>query len=243
MQNQSKVVLILSVVLFCVGLLLGAVFTVATVWADLEAALFDPAIDADQALSSLRCPVLITPQESGTVSATFANSSGMALLRTIRAHVSYGFATLIREEEAKFVLEPGETRRVEWAVTGKDAAWRHFVLVRVHELRNSPLPSRTGSCGILVLNVPGLTGNQVVALAVTTAVLGMVVAVVLWAAGRRSSTRPVPDLTRRMSILAALVLVAMALSSTGRWMAGGLLIIFAGLLLVTMVTWAISRAT
>jgi len=243
MQNQSKAVLILSAVLFCMGLVLGVAFTVATVWADLEAALFDSALAADEALSSLRCPVLITSQESGTVAATFANSSGMALLRTVRAHISYGFATLIREEEEQFVLEPGESRQVKWAVTAEDAAWRHFVLVRVHELRNSPLPSRTGSCGILVLNVPGLTGSQVVLLTGATAVLSMVVSVVLWAAGRRASTRPVPDLTRSMSILAGLVLAAMAISATGQWMVGGLLIIFSALLLVTMVTWAISRAT
>jgi len=242
-QDSSKTVLILSAVLFCLGLLLGGAFTVATVWADLEAALFDPSLDADEALSSLRCPVLITGQETGQVSATFANSSSRALLRTVRAHISYGFVTLMREEEEQFTLEPGESRRLEWAVTAEDAAWRHFVLVRINELRNSPLPSRTGTCGILVLNVPGLSGNQVVFLAGATAVLSMIVGVVLWAAGRRAASKQVPDLTRSMSVLVALMLAAMVISSRGQWMVGGLLLIFSALILVTMVTWAISRAT
>ena len=132
---------------------------------------------------------------------------------------------------------------MEWTVTAEDAAWRHFILVRVHELRNAPLPSRTGSCGILVLNVPGLTGGQVVFLMAATAVLSLAVSLVLWVAGQRASTRPVPDLTRRMGLLAAVVLAAMALSAGGRWLAGGLLAILTALLTVTMVTWAVSRAT
>jgi len=243
MQIHSKTVLILSVVLLTIGLVLGSVYSAASVWADLEASLFDSSLDADEALSSLRCPMLITPQESGIVAATFANPSGQALLRTVRAHISYGFATLMREEEERFVLESGESRRLEWAVTAEDAAWRHFVLVRIHELRNSPLPSRTGSCGVLVLNVPGLTGNQIVALAAATAVLSMAVGIVLWAAGRRASSTPVPDLTRSMSVLAAVVLAAMVISSAGQWMVGGLLMIFAALLLVTMITWAVTRAS
>ncbi|MBM4429581.1 MAG: hypothetical protein FJ026_04430 [Chloroflexi bacterium] len=243
MHNQSKWVLVLSAVLFSVGFLLGLAFTIANVWADFEAVLFDPSVGAEAALSSLRCPVLITPQESGTVVATFSNPSELALLRTVRAHISHGFATLMREESERFVLEPGQSRQVVWTVTAADAAWRHFILVRVHELRNYPLPSRTGSCGILVVNVSGLTGNQIVALTAATAVLSMAVSVVLWMAGRRASSGPIPDLTRNMVLLAAIVLAAMLISFTGRWLAGGLLAIVVVLLAVTMTAWAASRAT
>lgn len=234
---------ILSVVLFSVGLVLGMVFSAGALWADLEAFLFDPPISVDEPLKTLRCPVIITAQESGTVSATFTNPSDRAVLRLVRAHISRGFASLMREVENQFELEPGATHKVEWAVTADDAAWGHFILVRVHVLRNNPLPSRSGSCGVLVVNLPGLTGNQVVVLPFVVSLLTMVIGIGLWAARSKSSEGRIPDLTRPMSGLAAIVLAAMVASLLGWWVVGGLLFLLALIITISVATWAVARAT
>jgi hypothetical protein len=234
---------ILSVVLFSIGLLLGVAFVGAAVWADLEASLFDPPVGVDEPLKTLRCPVIITTQESGTVTATFSNPSTRSVPRTVRAHISYGFATLTREVNTQFVLEPGGTHKLEWTVTSDDAAWRHFILTRVHVLRNSPLPSRTGSCGVLVMDLLGLTGNQIVVSSWIASLTTMLIGVILWAVARRSAKERMPNLTGAMVGLAAIVLVAMLASLVGWWVLGGLLLLFVLILTVSVITWAIAKAT
>lgn len=244
MRNQSRVVLILGAALFLFGLLLGLLFSTGSVWGDLEAIMFDPAPTGggDAPLSTLRCPVLITAREGGLVSATFHNPSQLALSRTVRFYVSHGFATLVRQEEQQFLLQPGETRRVSFAVTAEDAAWRHFILVRINVLRNLPLPSHSASCGVIVLNLRGLTGGQVVALAVAVSLLSMAAGMVLWIAGRRAADTPTPDLAPIMAALAALTVLAMFFGARGSWVAGGLLIIATLLVGVTLVTWSVTRS-
>jgi hypothetical protein len=232
----------LSMVLFCVGLLLGMAFVAATVWADLEASLFEPSKAAQEPLSSLRCPLIITPQESGTITATFTNPGERALRRVVRGTISHGFSSLMREVEAQFMLEPGETHRLEWTVTAADAAWRHFILVRVNVLRNYPLPSRTGSCGVLVMNLPGMTGNQAVALWFTASLVSMVAGLGLWSRATKSSPGPLPDLTRPLILLGAIVVASMLASLIGWWMISGLLLIFALVVTISVITWAVTKA-
>jgi hypothetical protein len=233
---------ILSVVLFSIGLLLGMALVSGTLWADFEAYFFDAPTLVDEPLKTLHCPVMIAPEESGTVWATFPNPSDKTVPRRIRTHISQGFATLMREIETELELEPGETEKVEWTVTADDAAWGHFILVRVHVLRNVPLPSRSGACGILVLNVLGLTGRWLVILSFALSLLTMVIGIFLWAR-RWSPAEQLPDLTRPMIGLAAIVLAALVTSYLGSWVAGGLLLALALIVTISVVTWAVTRAT
>ena len=240
---QGRTGRILSVILFSVGLLLGLAFSAAAVWADLEASLFDSALGADESLKTLNCPVIITPKESGVVSARFGNPSDRAVLRTVRAHISYGFATLIREASTQFVLEPGESRKLEWEVGSDDAAWERLVLVRINVLRNHPLPSVTGSCGILVMNLPVLTGGQFVALILTLSLLGIAAGAALWASERSSWTARMQALTIPLAVLTALVLAAMLTGALGWWALGLLLILFTLILAASVAAWTVLKAS
>lgn len=242
MKIRGKAARILGMALLSLGLLLGAAFSTAAVWGDLEASLFDPSIGSEAKLTTLRCPVIITPRESGTIVARFSNPSDREVLRTVRAHISYGFSTLMREETAQFVLKPGETRKLDWEVTASDAAWRHFILVRVNALRNAPLPSYSGACGVLVLNIPGLSGGLTLALIVTLSVLLIAAGAALWLLNRPAAAQ-VPDRTNAVLALIAVVLVAMFAGAMGWWALGGLMILFALVLTASVATWAITRAS
>jgi hypothetical protein len=241
MKMQGKSIRILSLVMFAIGILLGAAYSAGAVWADLEASLFDPSIGAEEPIKTLKCPVLITPRESGIITATFSNPSDRAVLRTVRAHISYGFATLIREVSTQFTLEPGGQQKLEWEVGAEDAAWRRVVLVRVNVLRNWPLPSQTGSCGVIVMNVPGLTGNQFSTLLVVLSVLGIAIGIFLWIRRGKSTAELAPDISKAMMILGALMLGIMIVSARGSWMMGGLLLIFALIFAVSFITWAVAK--
>ncbi len=233
---------ILGVLLFAIGLLLGMAVSAGLLWADLEASLFDSALGADEPLKTLKCPAIITSQESGTVTATFTNPTASSVVRLVRAHISAGFITLMREEKDRLALEPGETRKLTWTVTADDAVWGHFILVRVHVLRSYPLPSRTGSCGVLVVNLPGLTGSQIIVLTLVVSASSLAAGVGLVARGR-SATGQTTGLTRIMGGLAAIVLITMLFSFLGWWMAGILFSLFALILAVSMIAWFIARVT
>lgn len=234
---------ILSIALFGIGLLLGMGFVAATVWADLEASLFEPTKAAQERLGTLRCPLIITPQEAGTISTTLSNPTERALRQTVRGTISHGFSSLMREVDAQFTLEPGETRKAEWTVTAADAAWRHFILVRVNVLRNFPLPFRSGSCGVLVMNLPGLTGNQIVVLWFAASLMSMVAGLALWSRAIKSSPGPLPDLTRPLILLGAIVAASMLGSLIGWWLASGLLLILVLIVTVAVITWAVTKAS
>jgi hypothetical protein len=237
MKTRKTLLGILGVFIFAVGAVLGIAFYGGATWGDLEAFLFDATVDADASLGSLRCPIVITSTESGTLSARFENSMERPIKLTIRTHVSEGFVTLMREIEAMPSLEPGEKQRLEWTVTADDAAFGHLILARVFVKYPYPLPSRTAACGVLVIDLPGWTGSQVTALIVVGSFLCMVAGVGLWVAGNRPMSGRTQDASRAMVALAVVVLLGIISSFIEWWLLSGLLLVVALLLIGAIVSY------
>ena len=59
METGKKGLRVLSVILFAVGVILGLAVAGITIWANLEASLFDTGMSGDASLR-LHCPVVIT---------------------------------------------------------------------------------------------------------------------------------------------------------------------------------------
>lgn len=212
--------------LFVAGLLLGMALFGAVIWGDLEAALFSPGIQQDAALRSLRCPVLITRSETGTVSARLKNPLERSTERYVRAHISDGYVTLMREINTRVPLDPGERQRLEWTVTADDAAFGRLVLVKVVLRARYPLPSRQGTCGILVLDVPYLTGNQFFALGFAVSLLSMAAGCVLWFRAGEPLRERGRQVGRAMGVLAGIVLVGTIVALMGWWVIGLIFFVF-----------------
>jgi hypothetical protein len=236
MKFRNATTRALGVLLYAIGVLLGIALTAGTVWGDLEAALFDRSIDADASLGSLRCPTLIASFESGTVTATIKNPTDKEIERYVRSRISEGYLTLIRETKEKFPIPPGETETLQWTVTADDAVFGYLIFVRVHLHGYYPYPSRQGSCGILVLNQPYLTGRQILALTWAASLLSMAIGLGLWVVGNRPLSRHRRNVTAAMGALAVVVLVAMIVSALGWWVFGLIFLVFA-ILLIGAIIW------
>jgi hypothetical protein len=100
-----------------------------------------------------------------------------------------------------------------------------LILVKVHQHRSYPLLGRTGSCGIVVLDLPGLTGPQVVAGAVAGSLLGMALGLGLWIATARPLGASSLEVVRAMGVVAASAVLVMLASLLGWWLWGGLMLI------------------
>ena len=210
----------LGILLFSLGLLLGMALFGAIVWADFEAVLFNPGLQQEAPLRSLRCPVMITESETGEVTASLFNPLERSTERFLQAHITDGYVTLMREVNRRVSLEPGERQQLAWEVTADDAAYERFILVKVVLRGRYPLPSRQGTCGILVVDVPYLRGEQVFGLGFGAALLCMVGGIVLWL----KAGDPLVDRGRRvaraMAALTGSIVVGTTVGLLGWWLPG-----------------------
>ncbi len=243
MRFRNKALRTLGAILFSLGFVIGLAVFAGAVWADFEAAMFDTSIRGDATLRGVRCPVIITKDETGIISAPFHNPLDRVANFAIRTRISEGFVTLMREEKELLPVAPGATERLEWTVTADDAAYGRVVLVRMLSRGGYPLPSRDASCGILVLDVPFLSGGQILTLGVVASFVLMALGGALWLVGSGPLREGFQlDLTRGMGALVGSVLIGMLVAFMGSWLLGVALVVITALLVVEVIRHAVQRA-
>ena len=225
MTTKNKVFRNLGLILFAVGVLLGMALIAVTIWTDLEASFFDSmmASRGDDPLKTLRCPVLMTTSEIGRISATFENTTDKPIELRLRAHVTDGFVTLMREVNTTLPLEPGEKKTAEFSLYASDRAYRRLILARVLQARHYPFPARQAACGVLVLDVPFLTGNQLFAITIAVTVLCLAGGIALWSVANWPLRRSALAAARTMGALVVCLLIGFFVSLSGAWLIASLL--------------------
>ncbi|WP_420631998.1 hypothetical protein [Candidatus Leptofilum sp.] len=235
-QKQQKAVN-LNLALYCAGLFFGIAVAVLAIWGDLEASLFDRLFQAEQQLPSLSCPVLMMTDEEVTIQASFTNRGERDENLSVRARISQGFASLIREERVEFTLSPGDSDTAAWQVTADDAAWNRVVLARVSTVRNSPYRRLVGSsCGVLLapFRGGGITGGQIVTGMVILSLVLTTLGSYLWQNGRPRPFPPhIQKVWRLMLAFAGLVAAAVVASLLQQWLLGGALLVILFLLIIS----------
>jgi len=227
----------LSSGLFIGGVLVGFVFNILVVWANLEASLWNQLPNRDEALDGLRCPLVITRSETAVVTILYRNSLDRPINPVIRTKISERLTSLQREEETRPDIEPGETARIEYSVQGENAVWDRFLLVRVNTLPQFSLPSRTGACGILVVSIPFLRGWAITGLAVILSLGGMGSGIWLWRGMQTQMLGRVKFAYRAMIYLAGLVTAGMVLAFLSLWLLAILLVFLTAILILTVLAY------
>ena len=230
-----------SILIFSIGVLIGLALTGFAVWADLEASLFSTDIGREAGLPSLNCPVMITEEEIGVVRATIENTLDRRSTRRVYAHFSQGYVTLIREEKDRFTLEGGESRELEWNVTPEDAAYKRVILVRIKSFGGYPSPDRQGSCGILLINFPNLSGNQVLLLTVFGSIAFMAIGIGLSSRYPLSEKKRGRNSLRAMIALAIFVSLGLVSTVLGWWVVGLIVLVIAILLSGAVISFYITN--
>jgi hypothetical protein len=231
--NRGRALRVLGLLLFAFGILLGMALSGAAIWSDLEAEMFDASLTGlgGAQFRGLSCPVLITAAGPGTVTANVKNPLDRPVELKFRVHFTQGFVTLIREEEVLVPLDPGERARLQWTVNSEDAAWGRFILVKIYSFPRSTLRAELGSCGILVLDIDFLSGNQALALTLAASLLGMAGGLGLCVLGRHPADTVAREVARALLALALAVVVTVVVSLLGSWLPGTVLF-FGSVLLI-----------
>jgi hypothetical protein len=233
MESRGKSFRTLGAILFSAGILVGMLLFIFMNWAFFEASYyFGPIASADKSLTSLRCPLMLTAAESGEVSIRLANTSAMDLSISVQIEKSYfGAATL---DKADYPLAAGATETINWAVTPDNLVFGHLVIARVYQYHSYTLPSRSSTCGTVVVPVSGLSGLQVFIILLVSSLVGTASGWGLWLAGSRPLQMKGVIARRAMLLFTVVVLLGMLGGILGWWMLG-LVCAVAGVLLTIAV--------
>lgn len=223
MTSRQKMNRAWGAFLFIAGILLGTLIVLMSLWANLEADFYGFDDLTSNQLKNLSCPLLMTTTEKAVMSLRITNPNQKAIEPLIRADISTPI--LMDEQREKVLIEPGETRRIEWQLTPDNIDLGFFILAKVYVYPTVGLPLREASCGIFVVDLPGLVGGQVLVLLVILSLGGMIGGIVLW----RQASQPILDrklmAQRGMIFLALVTIIAMLTSMFGGWIESGMLLI------------------
>jgi len=221
----------LGLMLYVLGILIGMALAAGVTWSDLEASLFDPGITPNSPLRTLRCPVAITRHETGKIAAALKNSTDVEKNFYTRAHTSQGYVTYLREERKQIRVASGEKGVISWEIYPEDAAFHRLVLFRVYVNAAYPIPSQGSSCGVLVLDIPLLTGTQFFFVLLGLSLAGVIGANVLWQVTNRPMSANLRNMREQSNALAIIVFGALAAGYIGSWILGVVLCAISLLLL------------
>jgi hypothetical protein len=222
----------LSIFLFAVGVLAGMVFFTASTWADVESVFYGFNRYGNKVTTVMHCPILITSQETGTLTATFKNTSDQAVRPTVRFQASN--IGLFRTETTRLSMEPGGSQIVEWTVSSADMVLNRLIFAKIYTYASYPLEDIEQTCGILVLDLPGFNGGQITAVFIALSLLGMGLGCLLWSATNRPLKLRRLEAMRAMLTLAVVVILGM-LSALFSWWPLGILLTALALILTGVI--------
>ena len=234
-ERRLKNGLILA--LFVFGAAIGFALVTVSFWGDYEASMIGLKYIGEKQLDTLACPILTTSKDNAEVSVNIHNPLEHNLTRTVQVLVSNGRLSLLREDRVSFQLKPDESRQLAWPVEPEDAVYGKLVLAKVYLYPSHSIPSKDATCGILVLDIPFLSGQQVVLGSLGLSLIGMAAGTLLWQRNNRLKTIQQKELSRSMFMMASTITVGLIASMLGSrlaygWLLGGSCLVVAVLLLV-----------
>ena len=224
---NTRLLRISSRILFFLGVLIGFALAVIAIWNSIEATNYFFQGVKYAPFGGLRCPLMIAPTEKGTVAAVFNNPTDGEDHFVYRAEISRK-AFSARQIDDQVAVSAHQSRSVQLTVDAQDIDLLFFILVKLTILPNSVHPSQEAVCGMMVVNLLGLTGAQITGAALLLSFLGMAVGLGLW---QRTSTAADQDRPRVVRALGIAVILSMFTSALGWWIIAVVLAIITILLL------------
>ena len=229
MKNNQRS-LWLDISSYGMGVIVGFFLIFVAAWADMEASAYDFPRLANAGLGGLRCPVLMTPDETGTIALDVSNPTEGQISPSRKTLIS----TRIFPEEFLdgIQLTPGESKRLEWTVDAENIDLGSFIFAKVLLYSAYPLPTREATCGIFIIDLPG-TGRVIVPVLMALSLISMG-----WGLyriyGLRTSNERLRKHMGSMTFLAILIGLGLVLSFLGGWISSLLVLVVSLLLIIIL---------
>ena len=219
METRDQKRNITSLLIYSIGILTGMAIAAGLIWSDLEASLFDSGI-SPASLLQLNCPVAISTHETGMISATIENPTEKEKSFFMRTHISEGYLSLMREIKGQVSVPPDDKETISWEIFAEDAVYDRVVMFRIYINPSYPLPSQGNFCGVLVLDIPWLTGTQFFITLLVISLAAVIGGSILWRKANPRMTENTQSLTNAMNALALIIFGMIAISYYGLWVLG-----------------------
>ena len=230
---NRKPLLIVSRVLFFLGVVMGVAGSVVAIWDNLESTDYYFTGVKYASFNGLQCPLIMAPTEKGTVTAVFNNSRNEEDTFYYKTEISRkAFST--RTIEDQITVPAHQAKQREFAVDINDVDLLFFILVKITILPNSIHPAREATCGTMVANLLGFTGSQVTLATLFLSVTGILVGLILW---QRTNLKEIPPLVITLGLAVLFTLLA---TSVGWWTVATVLTVIIILLLLISIRFAIA---
>jgi hypothetical protein len=226
---QKKSVRTLGTILFLSGIFLGLALAVAAIWGDFEGFSYFNTGAGYSSFNGLDCPVLMTRSETGTVTARFKNSSSEEFEPYYETAISGPASS--RKFEGQLSVPAHMTKNIQWTVDANDVDLGFFIFVDMNVLPVAGYSTREDTCGIVVLDIPFLTGGQVLASMLTVSLIGILVGLGLWERSANKKSDGYTNLNLALRALGISSLLAVLTSMLSWWAAGLIFCVMAILLL------------
>jgi len=224
-------------VIYALGVLVGLGLAVIATWADVEANFYGFPRRANNALGGLRCPVILSRNETGVVSLRVSNPTDRTLSPSVKTEIS---TPILAESFLKSVrLAPGESSRLEWRVGPENIDLEYFIFVKVLVYAFYPIPDRETTCGTFIMDLP-LSGSTFLSLMVTLSLTAMGIALYLLYRSRAripQAAAVLPPLT----FLALVIILAFVISFIGWWIQATVALVIAVLAIFILPAFVIAR--
>jgi hypothetical protein len=176
MKQKNIHILVISIIIYFLGFASSMAFNSLSLWANLEgqsfwgypeALAYDSSLTREARLYGVRCPMLLTPGETGSVTIDVRNPNDYPIEAWVSTHISMpGMFESMARDLTSVSLAPGERSTLRWEVSEENVIRNRIILVRAFlRLTDRHPPSRTSHCGIVALDLWGLPSNVVMILA------------------------------------------------------------------------------
>jgi hypothetical protein len=213
-------------VAYVLGTLLSLTVAVIATWSDLEASFYGFDRRGSTPLQSLRCPVFLNRNETGTVSVKISNTTDRKLSPAVRAEFSTRAIPILTLDSVE--VGPGESKTVQWTIGPDNIDLERFIFTNVYIFASFPLPDRESTCGTFIIDLP-IPGSVLLFLMVMLGLVGMGGGLFML---NRSKPRSIQleKALRPLTFLTVVIALALAVSLAGWWVQAVLL------LAVTLIT-------
>jgi len=218
--------------LFAAGILLSVLLVGGLIWSDVEAVFYGLPHLTNDTFNGLYCPPLMTRSETANLRVTVRNETDRPIAPLIRVEMSApGVMSSSREKTP--VMEPGQSATLEWPVSDENIDLNFFIFAKAFRYPDYRTRLAEDTCGILVLDVPFINGNTLLALWLGVSIVSTLAG--LWILEKHDTV-----VIHRSNMLAGFRAVAVAallgviLGIQGAWFPGIAVLVVITLLIIVL---------
>jgi len=167
---------LVAILLFLAGVFLELAFSSSVLWGEIETRVYTP--KSDSLSLAVKCPLVLSTNETGSISTVISNSLNEEALPVVTASISHN--NIPQEISDTLTLAPHASKSIQWHVDTSNLIFDRLILAGISQMSYSDLPGRQGYCSILVLHFLGLNGTAILILLCSISLLCIIAGGIIW---------------------------------------------------------------